>query len=139
MCKLIETPLIEMQIAQVQFLKDLNIWQMVIIFAGYCILLATSGKLVNYILHHISRDVIPEPGREIRDTGFVIGKCENLLLLTFMMLDAYTALALIFTAKAIVRAEDMKKQPLYFLAGTMINVTYSIMVGLVLKIIIIKQ
>jgi hypothetical protein len=54
---------------------------------------------------------MPQPSREVRDTGFVIGKCKNLLLLTFMMPDAYKDLALIFTAKAIVRAEDMKKQP----------------------------
>jgi tetrahydromethanopterin S-methyltransferase subunit B len=47
-------------------------------------------------------------------------------------------MALIFTAKPIVRAEDMKKHPLYFLAGTMINVTYSVMIGLILKAILIS-
>ncbi|VVB55674.1 Uncharacterised protein [uncultured archaeon] len=65
-----------------------------------------------------------------------IGKCENLLILTFMILEAYTALALVFAAKAIVRREDMSKNTLFFLAGTMINVTYSIMIGLILKILI---
>lgn len=111
---------------------------MCLLLAGYTFLLATSGRLVNYVVHSISRDAVSEPSREMRDTGFVIGKCENLLLLTFMMLDAYTAMALINTAKAIVRAEDMKKQPLYYLAGTMVNVTYSIMIGLILKIVILR-
>jgi len=74
----------------------------------------------------------------VRDTGFVIGKCENLLILTFMLLDAYTALAVIFAAKAIVRKEDMSKNTLFFLAGTMINVTYSIIIGLVIKILIVS-
>ena len=55
-----------------------------------------------------------------------------------MLLDAFTAMALIFTAKAIVRAEDMKKKLLYFLAGTMVNVTYSIMIGFILKILLIR-
>lgn len=54
----------------------------------------------------------------------------------FMILEAYTALALVFAAKAIVRREDMSKNTLFFLAGTMINVTYSIMIGLILKILI---
>lgn len=53
-----------------------------------------------------------------------------------MFLDAYTALALIFAAKSIVRREDMSKNSLFFLAGTMINVTYSIMIGLAVKIVI---
>ena len=53
-----------------------------------------------------------------------------------MILEAYTALALIFAAKTIVRKEDLNKNSLFFLAGTMINVTYSIMVGLIIKILI---
>ena len=48
--------------------------------------------------------------KEVHDTGFVVGKCENLLILTFMFLNAYTALALVFAAKAIVRREDMSKE-----------------------------
>ena len=36
----------------------------------------------------------------------------------FMVLEAYTALALVFAAKAIVRREDMNKNTLFFLAGT---------------------
>lgn len=117
--------------------RELNFTDGFILLGSYLILLGTSGILVNYIISRIS----PEPltkkiSKEIRDTGFVIGKCENLLILTFMVLEAYTALALIFAAKAIVRREDMSKNTLFFLAGTMINVTYSIMIGLMLKILI---
>ncbi|VVB84160.1 Uncharacterised protein [uncultured archaeon] len=53
-----------------------------------------------------------------------------------MFLNAYTALALVFTAKSIIRKEDMSKNSLFFLAGTMINVTYSIMIGLAVKFVI---
>ncbi len=53
-----------------------------------------------------------------------------------MILGAYTALALIFAAKTVVRKEDLNKNSLFFLAGTMINVTYSIMIGLIIKILI---
>ena len=118
-------------------IESMNWVTVAILVVGYSVLLCTSGILVNYILSKISKEPISQKiGKEARDTGFVVGKCENLLILTFMLLDAYTALALVFAAKTIVRKEDMSKNSLFFLAGTMINVTYSIMIGLVTKILI---
>lgn len=120
-------------------LRDLNIIQAAILVGGYFVLLATSGAVVNYIISKISQEPLRQKiSKEVRDTGFVVGKCENLLILTFMVLEAYTALALVFAAKAIVRHEDMRKNSLFFLAGTMINVTYSIMMGLIVSLLIGK-
>lgn len=105
-----------------------------IVLVGYLFLLGTSGIVVNTIISHISKG---EGEKKItqreRDTGFIIGKCENILLLTFVLLNAYTALALIFVAKTVVRKEDMSKNTLYFLSGSMINVTYSIMIAVIIK------
>ena len=56
-------------------------------------------------------------GKEARDTGFIIGKCENLLRLTFMIQEAYTAVSVIFAAKTIVRREDMLRTPYSSLQG----------------------
>jgi hypothetical protein len=107
-------------------------------------LIFTSGYVLKFILLHVSAKiknevqtpVLPTDPR-IKDTGFIVGKCENLLIPILILLDAYTALAIIFTAKTIVRAEDMKKEnTLYFLAGTMINFTYSVCVGIFMKLII---
>ncbi|WP_456473809.1 hypothetical protein [Candidatus Pyrohabitans sp.] len=118
-------------------IENMNADVLLILVGGYFILLVTSGKMVNFILNRISKEPISRKiGKEARDTGFVIGKCENLLILTFMILDAYTALALIFAAKSIVRRGDMNKNSLFFLAGTMINITYSVIVGFVMKILI---
>jgi len=50
------------------------------------------------------------------------------------LLNAYTALALIFAAKTVVRKEDIKNNTLYYLAGTMVNVTYSILFSVILKV-----
>ena len=117
--------------------RELDFIDGFILLGGYLMLLGTSGILVNYIISRISSEPVSKTiSKEIRDTGFVIGKCENLLILTFMILEAYTALAVVFAAKAIVRREDMSKNSLFFLAGTMVNVTYSIMMGLILKILI---
>ncbi|MDO9517152.1 MAG: hypothetical protein Q7J10_03780 [Methanosarcinaceae archaeon] len=115
-------------------IENLKIIEVLIIIEGYLVLLGTSGILVNYILVKISKEPLNKNiSKEVMDTGFVVGKCENILILTFMLLDAYTALALIFAAKTIVRSEDMRKNSLFFLSGTMINVTYSVIVGFIVK------
>jgi len=83
-------------------IENMNWIVIAILIGGYFVLLSTSGIVVNYILSKISEEPISQKiSKEVRDTGFVVGKCENLLILTFMLLDAYTALALIFAAKAI--------------------------------------
>lgn len=115
-------------------IDNLKIIEVLLIMGGYFVLLGTSGKLVNYILSKISKEPLNKKiSKEVLDTGFVVGKCENLLILTFMLLGAYTALALIFAAKTIVRGEDMRNNSLFFLSGTMINVTYSVIIGLIVK------
>jgi len=73
-------------------------------------------------------EVVEKPKR---DTGVVVGKCENILIFTFMVLGAYTALGLVFAAKAAIRMNDARREPLFYLAGTMVNVTYSILLSLV--------
>ncbi|MCK5721437.1 MAG: hypothetical protein KAI84_02805 [Gammaproteobacteria bacterium] len=117
-------------------IENMNLTDITIIAGGYFVLLFTSGMMVNYILSKISGEPISRKiGKDARDTGFIIGKCENLLILTFMILEAYTALALIFAAKTIVRKEDLNKNSLFFLAGTMVNVTYSITIGFLVRIL----
>lgn len=71
-----------------------------------------------------------------RDIGQVVGKCENVLVLSFVLANAYTALAVVFAAKSIVRREDMVKNSKYYLAGTLVNFTYSILFALVVKRIV---
>jgi hypothetical protein len=128
----------------------------IIIFAGYSILLLTSGKVLMFILSKVKSEKQdqknsentsnenkesknnPLADKKALDTGKIIGKCENILILSLVLAQAYTALALIFAAKTIIREEEIKNNSLYFLAGTMINVTYSILVGLILNFIILQ-
>jgi len=101
---------------------------------GSLFLMLTSGRVLNMILKGIAKeDVEAKLDKRVRDTGAVVGKCENILILAFVLAGAYTALSVIFAAKAFVRREDMSTNSLYFLAGTMVNVTYSLLVALALK------
>ena len=119
-----------------------------ILVLGYLILLLTSGRLLNFILSQIQKrevlkslwehdfEATKQLTKEEIDTGWIVGKCENILIPAFIILGAYTALGLIFTAKAIVRMEDIRSNSLFYLAGTMINVTYSVIFGVILKVLI---
>lgn len=120
-----------------------------IILFGYVFLLLTSKPIVIFVLKMIS---IPKSNNEQNndslnevvsgnakylDTGFVIGICENFLILTFMVLHEFTGLALIFAAKGLIRkGEGDEKKANYYLVGTLVNFTYSVFVGGVMLILI---
>lgn len=104
---------------------------LLVVVGSYVFLLVTSGVVVTRML--ASATDYEEPSGRERDIGFIVGKAENVLVLTFMLLGAYTALAVVFAAKSIVRREDMKNNSLYYLAGTVVNFTFSILVGAVVR------
>lgn len=65
-----------------------------------------------------------------KDTGWLIGRLENIIVLTLVIAGQYTALSIIFAAKSWVRIEDTASEnTTYYLAGTLINFTYSIVFG----------
>lgn len=67
-----------------------------------------------------------------QDTGWLVGRLENVLVLTLVLAGQYTALSIIFAAKSWVRVEDTASgNTTYYLAGTLVNFTYSILVGVV--------
>jgi len=108
-----------------------------IVLGGYLFTFITSTFLIHWIIK------IPkapqEEAKSLRKAGNIIGKCENFLIITFILADALTGLALIFTAKSLSRKtkEDDANNELtnYFLAGTLLNFSYSLLMGFVLKYI----
>ncbi|KAA9399973.1 hypothetical protein Har1130_02775 [Haloarcula sp. CBA1130] len=101
----------------------------VVIGAGYALLLSTSGTMVSGALQYAGADVSEEEA----DTGRAVGKVENVLILTLTLLGAYTALGLVFTAKSIVRWQDISSgNTTYYLTGSIANVTYSLVFGVCL-------
>lgn len=68
------------------------------VIAGYGLLLGTSTWFVDFALDWANGDY-----EEADDTGRVTGKLENALIHTFVLLQAYTALDLVFTANWIIR------------------------------------
>ncbi len=116
-------------------------WMGIAVGVGGCaLLMLTSGRLLNMILRGIAKeDVEGKLDKRVRDTGAVVGKCENILIVVMVLVGAYTALSVLFAGKAFVRREDMSTNSLYFLAGTMVNVTYSLLVALIIKGIVARM
>jgi hypothetical protein len=73
---------------------------------------------------------------ERRHLGNIIGKCENIIIVTLVLVHAETALALIFAAKALVRRQDIEQDPGYFLGGTLINFVWSLGMALIARVLI---
>lgn len=103
------------------------------VLGGYGLLVATSGYVVDGTLRFAGAEV----NEEEADTGRAVGKVENVLILTLALLSAYTALGLVFTAKSIVRWQDITSgNTTYYLTGSVANVTYSLVYGVVLAALI---
>jgi hypothetical protein len=131
-------------------------WFLLFAVAGALLLLFSSGTVVRRVMNIIYKknltdlassdgDHVAKPdaseeklARDRISTGLIIGKCENLIIYLMVLTGSYTALAIIFTAKTIIRKEDIAKNSMFFLAGTMINVTYSLLVSLLAKLAIIN-
>ena len=71
----------------------------------------------------------------IRD-GLIIGKCENIIILSFILVGEVTGLALIFAAKNLARQRDIKENAGFFLAGTMVNFTATLVIAYGLKFLL---
>jgi len=120
-----------------QTFVDLNPTQLLVLLAGYLLTFALSGVVVRVLLGPFSaadRQQSPEDSKKKRrsDLGLIIGKCENFLTVTLILADQVTGLAVIFAAKSILRAEDMRDNPRYYLGGTMVNLCFSVLMGIVI-------
>ncbi len=67
------------------------------------------------------------------EEGYLIGKCENIIIYCLVLVDAFTGLSLVFAAKNLVRQEQIKQNSEIFLVGTMLNFTTSLIIAVAVK------
>lgn len=70
------------------------------------------------------------------DSSTVVGKCENILTLTFVIMNEMTGLALIFAAKSLVRKDDIEQNPGFYLGGTLVNLVWGVLVGVLARLLL---
>jgi len=77
-----------------------------------------------------------ESDKATRRAGFIIGRCENILVLTFILAGQFTALALVFAAKTLLKANDAGLSSRYVQLGTTVNFTFSVVAGIALRLVL---
>ena len=115
-----------------------------VVLLAYSITLGLSGPIVTRLISSSrpSGELIEAPEEpahtteERRRLGNVIGKCENIIVVTLILAGAETGLALIFTAKTLVRRQDIEQDPGYFLGGTLLNFVWSLIVAMLARVLI---
>ena len=125
-------------------IEDQNIRLVVIIFA-YVFTVAFSGVVVRFFVlprnvklidEPEDVDAKPDPQKPRFDSSVVIGKCENLITVTFVLVGQGTGLALIFAAKSLVRSSDIKTNPGFFLGGTLVNLVWGLGIASAARLLI---
>jgi hypothetical protein len=84
--------------------------------------------------HSLPDGSSPEPTLDVNEynRGRIIGNIERLMLMTFVALHAYEALAFLLTAKGFLRSKELEQLDFadYFLVGTLISSMVAIVAGL---------
>lgn len=94
--------------------------------------LVGSGPVVTVLLQSAGK-VIPE---DEKNPGRVIGKLENVLVLIFVAAGEFTALAIIFAAKGIVRTPKGEADASYYILGTLANFTWAVLIAAMARLVL---
>jgi len=110
---------------------------LLVIAAAYLVTLATSGLVVRLVAGNPQAAATDDAaGARRRRQGLIIGKCENVIAVTFILAGQETGLALIFAAKSIVRRDDIKRDPDYYLGGTLVNLVWSLILAFSARVLV---
>lgn len=76
----------------------------------------------------------------LKSAGMAIGIIERILILTFVLLNQYTAITIIFAAKSIARFNELKDRKIseYYLIGTLLSITFALITGIIVRFLIKK-
>lgn len=132
-----------MELIKVILIEHPIILKAIIVAIGYLFTFWIANVLIKRIVLKGKRNFdadgngkIDEKDEKIIRDGFIIGKCENIIILSFVLAGEVTGLALIFAAKSLARQKDINDNAGFFLAGTMVNFTATLVLAFVLKYII---
>jgi hypothetical protein len=109
-----------------------------IILAAYLLVLAPASWLIRRVLRQWI-DQLPANSGSLVKAGAMIGYLERLLMLTFILLDEFTAVGFVLALKAAYRFKDTAEHPQaeYMLMGTFLSLAITLAVGLVTRALLI--
>jgi len=102
---------------------------------GYILTIFLGHVIVHCILKLCSK---PDHVNDLKRAGTIIGILERIFVITFVLLNQYSAIAFIFAAKSIVRFGESKDRKFaeYYLIGTMSSILISMIIGIITTFIV---
>jgi len=91
--------------------------------------------LGHFFVRLLMRRFRPPDATGVRGAGALIGLLERALVLTFVLLNQYTAIGLILTAKSIARYKELEDRDFaeYYIIGTLSSMLCAILTGVAVK------
>lgn len=111
------------------------ILQYYIYIVSYLVTIIGGSAFVEFVLKQVEFSEEQKKAlleESVKGAGRIIGMLERVLVLTFILMNQPTAIAVIFAAKSIVRFETMKSRPYaeYYLIGTLTSIIFAILIGI---------
>ena len=105
------------------------------VLLAYIVVSVGGGYLIRAALRRYTREVQISG---LKNAGLIIGVIERVLLLTFVLVDEYTAITIIFAAKSIARFNELKNRKMseYYLIGTLLSITFAMAIGIVTRYLV---
>jgi len=117
-------------------LLPVNNYSVSLIFLSYLLVTTPFGYFIGLITKRFQNTKNNETKTD--KNGFLIGIFERLIILTFIILEEYSAIGFLITGKSIIRFsaknEDIKSE--YVLLGTMISYGMTIITGILVKFLL---
>jgi len=109
-----------------------NIW---LVILGYTLVIWPIGIIIQQLIQY--NFDFPEEDQGLEAAGKWIGYFERILVVTFVLVSAYSALGLLIAAKSILRISTDKssgrKETEYILLGTLMSWSMAIIIGILLR------
>ena len=106
-----------------------------VIISAYIIVSIIGAYFIKLMLMRYEKEVEISG---LKGAGMVIGIVERVMVLTFVLVNQYTAITVIFAAKSIARFNELKDRKMaeYYLIGTLASITFALLVGIVVRAIL---
>lgn len=117
-------------------LNSLNFWTLAI---AYYVVTEPLGIAIGIATRQWQKDAGMDTA-SLNKAGIWIGRCERVLVLTFIIINQFTALGFLMAAKSILRfgdkADREQKKTEYILVGTLISFTSAALAGMITRFLI---
>jgi len=103
----------------------IRIW---VVIVAYLLVIRPGGVLVGSVTRSWRRDMDASGEGGLDHAGRLIGYVERVLIVTFILVNEYTAIGFLIAAKGLFRINDAKRSE-YIIVGTMVSFAIAVLIG----------